>query len=88
MLSFENHVLLLMLLLCNRWHANVRRIVYERNRQQLAKQLLILKPPYLKMLNESRGKLAAVQEAGALQPMPAGLYKLETLVETQQEYQS
>eukprot|EP00878_Enallax_costatus_P036082 GHUV01040375.1.p1 GENE.GHUV01040375.1~~GHUV01040375.1.p1 ORF type:complete len:651 (+),score=194.50 GHUV01040375.1:228-2180(+) len=71
-----------------RWHANVRRNVYERNRQQLAKQLLILKPGYLKVLNESRSKLAAVHQAGALQDMPDGLYKLDALVESQQDYQT
>lgn len=69
-----------------RWHANVRRLVFQCNRQHLTQQLLVLKLPYLKLLMDSRSKMGAILSAGALQPMPPGLYKLEMLVEQQQEY--
>jgi hypothetical protein len=70
-----------------RWHANVRELKFESSRQRLSQQLLLLKLPYLKLLMDCRAKMAAILEAGALQPVAPGLYKLDALVEQQQEYQ-
>jgi hypothetical protein len=70
-----------------RWHANVRQLKFQRNRQRLAQQLLLLKLPYLKLLVDCRAKMGAILDAGALQPVAPGLYKLDALIEQQQEYQ-
>ncbi|WIA31508.1 hypothetical protein OEZ86_002401 [Tetradesmus obliquus] len=70
-----------------RWHANVRQLKFQRSRQRLAQQLLLLKLPYLKLLMDCRAKMGAILDTGALQAVAPGLYKLDALVEQQQEYQ-
>jgi hypothetical protein len=65
----------------------VRRLKFQRNRQRLAQQLLLLKLPYIKLLVDCRAKMGGILDTGALQPLAPGLYKLEALVEQQQEYQ-
>lgn len=71
-----------------RWRANARRQRFQRRRQQVSQQLLLLKPGFQRVLSESRSRLAQLQAVGALQQMDAGAFRLEALVSQQQEYQS
>jgi hypothetical protein len=70
-----------------RWHANVHQLKFQRSRQRLAQPLLLLKLPYLKLLMDCRAKMGSILDTGALQHVAPGLYKLDALVEQQQEYQ-
>lgn len=71
-----------------RWHATARRARYERHRRQLSQRLLLLKPAFLRTLQDCRRHLDGLQAAGALAAMPPGAYRLDALLETQQEWQT
>eukprot|EP00879_Flechtneria_rotunda_P023368 GHRR01024718.1.p1 GENE.GHRR01024718.1~~GHRR01024718.1.p1 ORF type:complete len:686 (+),score=249.45 GHRR01024718.1:347-2404(+) len=72
----------------NRWCSNTRQARYQRHKQQVEEQLLHLRPHYLKTLMDCRAKLAAIQSAGTLVVPPPGPYKLDALIDMQQEHRA
>lgn len=52
----------------------------------MSQQLLLLKPNFHRVLSESRAKLAQLHAEGPLAPMDEGPFRLEALVNIQQEY--
>jgi hypothetical protein len=76
----------LLLPLCS-WQAKAQQQRFQQRRQQLSQRLLLLKPNFHRVLGESRARLAQLAAQGPLAPMEEGVFKLEALVDTQQEYQ-
>jgi hypothetical protein len=69
-----------------RWCANARAQRFQRRRQQVSRQLLLLQPGYQRVLLEARGKLAQLQAQGAFQRPEPGPCRLEALVAAQQDW--
>lgn len=69
------------------WRTNAQQQRFQRRRQQLSQRLLLLKPSFHRVLGECRSKLAQLHAEGPLAAMEEGLFRLEALVNLQQEYQ-
>ncbi|KAF6250704.1 hypothetical protein COO60DRAFT_1629458 [Scenedesmus sp. NREL 46B-D3] len=69
-----------------RWHANVRQLKFQRSRQRLSQQLLLLKLPHLKLLVDCRAKMGSILDTDVEQ-MAARLQSSEQLLRNElQQY--
>lgn len=69
------------------WQASAQQQRFQQHRQQLGQQLLLLKPSFHRVLAEAQARLAQLHAEGPLATMDEGVFKLESLISTQQEYQ-